>query len=57
MVNAYAGYSFDLAPTTLTVFIRGTNLLDDEARRHTSFVKNIAPLPGRSGLIGVRATF
>lgn len=57
MLNAYAGYSFDMAPTTLTVFIRGTNLLDDEARRHTSFVKNIAPLPGRSGLIGVRATF
>lgn len=38
-------------------FARGTNLLDAEVRRHTSFVKDLAPLPGASGLVGVRVTF
>ncbi|RFC37500.1 MAG: hypothetical protein DID92_2727743182, partial [Candidatus Nitrotoga sp. SPKER] len=28
-----------------------------EARAHTSFLKELAPLPGRGFLIGVRANF
>ncbi len=40
-----------------TLFARGSNLLDEEARRHTSFLKDSAPLPGRSGIVGVRARF
>ncbi len=39
------------------LFARGTNLLDDEARRHTSFVKDLATLPGRAGLLGMRLSF
>jgi len=39
------------------LFIRGANLLNEEARRHTSFLKDRAPLPGRSGLVGVRVNF
>ncbi len=38
----------------LEIFFRGTNLLDEEARKHTSFVKNIAPLPGRNLAAGIR---
>ena len=57
MLNAYAAYTFDSPDSALTVFVRATNLLDEEARRHTSFVKNIAPLAGRSGLLGLRVTF
>jgi iron complex outermembrane receptor protein len=41
----------------LGVFFRGTNLLDEDARRHTSLVKDIAPLPGRNFLLGIRAEF
>lgn len=40
-----------------SVFVRGTNLLDEDARRHTSLVKDIAPLPGRNLAFGVRAMF
>jgi iron complex outermembrane receptor protein len=36
------------------VFVMGRNLLDEEARRATSFIKDVAPLPGRSIVIGVR---
>jgi iron complex outermembrane receptor protein len=41
----------------LSVFVRGMNLLDEEARRHTSLVKDVAPLPGRNFAFGVRAMF
>ena len=35
-------------------FLRGQNLLDEEARRHTSPLKDVAPLPGRLRGSGVR---
>ena len=39
------------------VFVDGSNLLDEEARPHTSFLKELAPLPGRGIEFGVRAFF
>ncbi|MCI5064125.1 TonB-dependent receptor [bacterium] len=39
----------------LRLFARGTNLTDDEARVHSSFLKDLAPLRGRSFLFGIRA--
>lgn len=36
---------------------RGTNLLDATARRHTSFLKDQAPLPGRALMTGVSVSF
>lgn len=41
----------------LTAFARGNNLLDDEIRHHTSFLKDEAPMPGRSFLVGARVEF
>lgn len=38
-------------------FVRGANLADQEARSHNSFLKDIAPLPGRDVTIGVRVAF
>lgn len=51
--------SYDLRGTHLdwTVFLRVNNLLDEEARRHTSFLKDLAPLPGRNVTLGVRGRF
>ncbi|MCZ8131976.1 MAG: TonB-dependent receptor [Steroidobacteraceae bacterium] len=39
------------------LFARASNLLDEEARRHTSPLKEFAPLPGRSFTAGVRFDF
>jgi iron complex outermembrane recepter protein len=39
------------------VYLRGDNLLDEDARRHTSPLKEFAPLPGRSLGAGVRLEF
>jgi iron complex outermembrane receptor protein len=43
--------------TDVELFLNATNLGDDEARKHTSFVKDLAPLPGRNYALGIRSRF
>ncbi len=56
-LNLYASYRISLADNDVTLFARASNLLDDESRRHTSFAKEQAPLPGRSGIFGLTLSF
>jgi iron complex outermembrane receptor protein len=46
-----------LTDRNVKLFVRGTNLNDAEARVHSSFIKDLAPLRGRAVLCGIRATF
>lgn len=48
MVNANVSYRFFFDNYFLDLILRGTNLTDEDARLHTSFVKNDVPLPGRN---------
>ena len=58
MVNIHAGYTVPFGnDRSITFFARGTNLANEDARRHTSLVKDLAPLPGISGLLGIRASY
>ncbi len=57
MVDADASYRLPLASTSVFLFVKGTNLLDEDARQHASPLKDIAPLAGRSYHIGARAEF
>jgi len=57
MVNADLARTFSVKSQELTVFLRATNLLNEEARLSTSFRKDLAPLPGRGLTLGLRATF
>jgi len=41
----------------VTVFAEARNLTDEEAREHVSFLKDIAPLPGRNLRVGVAYRF
>lgn len=41
----------------VTVFAEARNLTDEEAREHASFLKDIAPLPGRNLRVGVAYRF
>jgi iron complex outermembrane receptor protein len=41
----------------LAVFLRGDNLTDAEQRYHTSFIKDLAPQPGRTITLGMRYQF
>ena len=56
-LRAYVGASFPLGASTLDIFVTGKNLTDDEQRRHTSFIKDFAPAPGRTVEAGARLVF
>jgi iron complex outermembrane receptor protein len=58
LVNADVRWRFatDTGPG-LELFVNASNLGDEEARKHTSFVKDIAPLPGRNYALGIRSRF
>lgn len=43
--------------TPVTVSVRGRNLTDAEIREHASFLKDIAPAPGRSVSLGLSMSF
>ncbi len=57
LVDAHLSYHWDMQRVGWEVFLDGTNLTDREARPHTSFLKDLAPLPGRSVAFGLRAFF
>ena len=57
LLDASVSYRFDLGPQQLTAYIKGQNLTDEEARVHTSFLKDLTPLPGRSVALGIRGSF
>ena len=40
-----------------TFFLQGRNLLNEQIRLHTSYVKDQVPQPGRTLIAGVRARF
>ena len=58
LMNAEFGYRFKRGASAYhTLFLQGRNLLDEDIRVHTSFLKNVAPLPGRAIVVGIRGTF
>jgi iron complex outermembrane receptor protein len=56
-LNLDASYAWTLSAGELSIFARATNLLDAERRTHVSFLKDVAPLPGRSLSLGARWSF
>ncbi len=57
LVNANVSYLIGQGAINYELFVRGTNLTNEEARLHASFLKDFAPLAGRGVLVGVRAMF
>lgn len=53
MLAADLEYTLPAAGGALSLFLRGRNLLDEDARRHTSFIKDFAPLPGAAVIAGL----
>jgi iron complex outermembrane receptor protein len=56
-LNVSVGYKFLIGKTYNYVYVRGTNLTNEEARNHLSFLKEVMPLPGRGVTAGFRTTF
>jgi iron complex outermembrane receptor protein len=57
LLGAELSYRWERTEPGVLVFLRASNLLDEEVRRHSSPLKDYLPLPGRSLLLGVRAGF
>ena len=57
LLSAGLDYTFTTGEVTTTLFVKGVNLFDQEARPSTSYLKDIAPLAGRGVVVGLRADF
>lgn len=57
LFGASLGYRFLFPQAAVDVILKGENLTDEEARVHTSFLKDLAPLPGRNVRLLVRTSF
>ena len=57
MFNINTIYTLPTESADIAFYVRGTNLLNEDARRATSFLKDVAPLPGRAATVGIRTTF
>ena len=56
-VNAGADYRFIHGSYVYDFILRCRNLTDEEIRNHVSYLKDLAPLPGRDFSLSVRFTF
>jgi iron complex outermembrane receptor protein len=57
MLNAALVYRVKASGADWDLFLRATNLLDEEARNHVSVIKDIAPLGRRAAMVGLRGSF
>ena len=57
LVNADISWRLPLESQQVSLFLRATNLLNEEARVSNSFRKDVAPLPGRGVALGVSHEF
>lgn len=56
-VDANIAYTLIRAPWQARLFINATNLTNAEGRNATSFLKDVAPLPGRNFTIGMELSY
>ena len=56
-LGANVSYTQKLANVDVTYFLLAKNLLNEDIRLSTSLLKDVAPLPGRNFVFGVRAHF
>lgn len=54
LLNLSSTYQYKFNKSNLELWIKGTNLLDEVARNHLSFLKETAPLQGRAFSFGIR---
>lgn len=57
LIDASVEYAFETDAASFELYLKGENLGDQEARLHTSVLKDFAPLPGRNVQAGVRVYF
>ena len=56
-LRLHVNYTMDIGRSSVELFLSGRNLTDDEQRYHTTFIKDLAPQPGRTVEAGARVYF
>jgi len=57
VLNANVSYRIPIGRAEANLYVKGVNLTNAEARMHTSFLKDVAPLGGRGIICGMKFTF
>ena len=57
VLDMNANYNLMSGKQDANIFLKMTNLLDEDGRMHTSFIKDRAPIMGRSVILGFQVTF
>jgi len=57
IVDANFNYYLEDIGNDFVIFAKANNLTNEEARVHTSFIKDVAPLPARGIEVGIRGSF
>jgi iron complex outermembrane receptor protein len=57
LIDASVSYDLNMLNNDISIFLKGRNLTNTEARVHSSFLKELAPRPGRNLTIGVQGYF
>ena len=57
LLNASSSYNLPIGGLATTIFLKGVNLTNEEARQSSSFLKDMAPMPGRGVVLGLRVDF
>lgn len=57
LISASVNYYTNVGDTDMSFYIKGNNLSNELARVHSSFLKDNAPLPGRSFVLGTKINF
>jgi len=57
ILNFNANYDITSGKQGINLFVKANNLLDEDGRLHTSFIKDRAPIMGRSLMVGFQASF
>jgi iron complex outermembrane receptor protein len=57
LLDAGLTYHWDVGGAGWEAFVEGRNLGNEDARAHTSYLKDVAPLAGRNIAVGLRVDF
>jgi len=57
LLNSSANYRYEVNEKSSLLFVKGNNLLNQEIRNSTSFLRNISPQAGRGVELGLRIVF
>ncbi|MCC5450680.1 TonB-dependent receptor [Rheinheimera sp. UJ51] len=57
MVDASVSYRFNWGQQALVAYVKAQNITDELALVHTSFLRDVTPLPGRNFALGLRGSF